>query len=256
MTDEDVENFVRKELKPVVDLTDDQVRKIIAQVLCQGARMETPLSVEDKRPLEELFKLARDNKQDIYERHNAKHILQTLGLLKKPEDLEPAELESPFDLLGYIRTHNLFARVESTINDSGTVTSEHIPSVDADGDGTIQSVNTVPAHDFFDAYTDLGSIANGWTESECEIDGFKKELNELLTALFRPAVAEYGDDAKRIAEEACELTLWCLHPERQYPGVPTEPVDLHSMLESSILAWQKRDLKFSNETHTASSAGN
>lgn len=34
MTDEDVANFLEKQLKPVVDLTDVQVRETIAQVLC------------------------------------------------------------------------------------------------------------------------------------------------------------------------------------------------------------------------------
>lgn len=214
--------------------------------------METPLSAEDKRPLEALFKLARDNKQDISERHNAMRVLQTLGLLKKPEDLEPAELESPFDPLGYIRTHNLFARVESTINDSGTVTSEHIPSVDADGVGTIQSVNTVPARDFFDAYTDLRILANAWTENVCEIDGLEEGLNECLTALFRPAVVEYGDHhAEEIARQARALTL--LNLKGREPNDPK--VDLRFMLESSIPEWVKSEVESSRETQTIPSTG-
>jgi hypothetical protein len=106
MNDDEIErrfeDWCERDLNAAVALNDEEVRVRILSALSRcGGMMETSPSAEDLRRVEELFKVARDEKQHLEERDKAARMLEFLGCLDDPN--RPVERDLRFLPLGYIR---------------------------------------------------------------------------------------------------------------------------------------------------------
>lgn len=243
--DQSYKEWIEQRLKPVVELTDEEVDARIAKRLFPGfpeTELKTPLSGEDKEPFKELFRMVRDTERGVMDRNNAMTLLEKLRLSEElPEDAASIAGDSVFDLLGYIRVHNRFARVQSQIQGPDSSTGDDRSEVAETEDETIESVNTVSAFKFFDTLSKLEHAAKTWPRF-AEDDGkeakeARKGCKKRFMTFFQAAVREYDSDAEKIANETFGLTMLNLDGIA-YGGAP---VDMHSLLQSSIRPFAKSD---------------